>query len=58
MPGRTTVATSESEEMYLITIARAGEDGWVGPVPIPQVADALGVTQVAANEMVKKLVGR
>ena len=44
--------------MYLITIARAVEDGHAGPVPIPHVANALGVSQVAANEMVKKLSGR
>lgn len=50
--------TSESEEMYLITIARAREDGHTGPLPMPSVADALGVSQVAANEMVKKLATR
>jgi DtxR family Mn-dependent transcriptional regulator len=52
------VHTSESEEMYLITVARAVEDGADGPVPIPQLAEALGVSQVAANEMVKKLDAR
>lgn len=51
-------STSESEEMYLITIARAGEDGHQGPVPVPYVADVLSVSRVSANEMVKKLVAR
>lgn len=50
--------TSESEEMYLITIAMAGEDGIEGPVPVPHVAEKLDVSRVSANEMVKKLVGR
>ncbi len=51
-------ATSESEEMYLITIAMAVEDGQVPPIPVPQLADALDVSRVSANEMVKKLDGR
>ena len=51
-------ATSESEEMYLITIAMAVEDGAEGPVPVPQLAEALQVSRVSANEMVKKLAGR
>lgn len=50
--------TSESEEMYLITVARAVEDGHVGPVPVPVVADALDHSRVSANEMAKKLVAR
>lgn len=44
--------------MYLITIAMAAEDGHRGPVPVPQLAKALGVSRVSANEMVKKLAGR
>ncbi len=51
-------STSESEEMYLITIAMAVEDGHVGPVPVPQLAKSLGVSRVSANEMVKKLADR
>ncbi len=51
-------ATSESEEMYLITIAMAVEDGQEAPIPVPQLADALSVSRVSANEMVKKLDGR
>ena len=50
--------TSESEEMFLITVARAIEDGHAGPVPVPLLAEALSVSRVSANEMAKKLVGR
>lgn len=53
-----TANTSESEEMYLITIAMLVEDGHVGPVPVPQLATELDVSRVAANEMVKKLATR
>ena len=53
-----TSTTSESEEMYLITIAMAVEDGHEGPVPVPKLAEALDVSRVSANEMVKKLAGR
>lgn len=50
--------TSESEEMFLITVARAIEDGQQSPVPVPRVADGLSISRVSANEMTKKLVGR
>lgn len=50
--------TSESEEMYLITIAMAMEDGQEPPIPVPHLAEALGVSRVSANEMVKKLDAR
>lgn len=50
--------TSESEEMYLITIAMRVEEGHEGPVPVPVLARALGVSRVSANEMVKKLAAR
>lgn len=50
--------TSESEEMFLITVARAIEDGHSGPVPVPLLADALSISRVSANDMAKKLVGR
>lgn len=51
-------ATSEAEEMYLITIAMAVEDGHEGPVPIPYLGKKLEVSRVSANEMVKKLVDK
>ncbi len=53
-----TASTSEAEQMYLITIAMAAEDGHVGPVPVPQLAEALEVSRVSANEMIKKLAER
>ena len=51
-------STSESEEMFLITVARAIEDGHPEPVPAPMVAEDLSVSRVSANEMAKKLVAR
>ena len=50
--------TSESEEMYLITVARAGESGTAGPVPVAAVAKELEVSVASANEMVRRLAGR
>jgi DtxR family Mn-dependent transcriptional regulator len=49
---------SESEEMYLITVARAEEGGATGPVPVTAIAAALRVSVAAANEMIRKLAGR
>jgi len=51
-------ATTESEEMYLITVAMAVEDGRIDPVPVPDLAKSLAVSKVAANEMIKKLEAR
>lgn len=51
-------STSESEEMYLITVARAIEDGSDRPVPVAVIAKRLQVSVASANEMVRKLVGR
>lgn len=48
-------ATSESEEMYLITVARAVEAGRAEPIPTPVIAEALSVTVASANEMIRKL---
>ena len=50
--------TTESEEMYLITVARAIESGHPEPVPMPAIAEALSVSVASANEMVRKLAGR
>ncbi len=50
--------TTESEEMYLITVARAVEAGHPEPVPMPAIAEALSVSVASANEMVRKLAGR
>jgi DtxR family Mn-dependent transcriptional regulator len=46
---------SESEEMYLITIVHLKELGLSEPVPLSRLAQELGVVQVSANQMVKKL---
>ena len=51
-------STTESEQMYLITVARAIEGGAVGPVPISKIAAALDVSVPSANEMVRKLDSR
>ncbi|HAX82501.1 MAG TPA: DtxR family transcriptional regulator [Actinobacteria bacterium] len=50
--------TTESEEMYLITVARAIESGHPEPVPMPAIAEALSVSVASANEMVRKLANR
>jgi len=46
---------SESEEMYLITIARLVEQGLEEPVPISLLAAELSIQPVSANQMVHKL---
>ena len=51
-------STTEAEQMYLITIAMAAEDGHDGPVPVPRLAESLEVSRVSANEMIKKLADR
>jgi len=50
--------TSEAEEMYLITIARAVEDGQIEPVPVSYAARELAVSGVSANQMIRKLASR
>lgn len=50
--------TSESEEMYLITVARAAEDGQAGLIPVAAIAKDLHVSVASANEMVRKLATR
>jgi DtxR family Mn-dependent transcriptional regulator len=51
-------STSESEQMYLITVARVAETGTEGPVPVSQIAGDLKVSVPSANEMIRKLEGR
>lgn len=46
---------SEAEEMYLIALAKLGERGVQGPVPLAQLAQELSVLPVSANQMVHKL---
>lgn len=47
--------TTEAEEMYIITVARAVEDGVGPPVPVSTISGVLEVTSVSANQMIKKL---
>lgn len=46
---------SETEEMYLVTIRIICEHCTDSPIPIPAIADRLGVQPVSANQMVNKL---
>lgn len=46
---------SESEEMYLVTIARLIEKGEESPVPVSLLASELAVMPVSANQMIRKL---
>ena len=46
---------SESEEMYLVSIARLEETGLPAPIPLARLAEALAVQPVSANQMVRKL---
>jgi DtxR family Mn-dependent transcriptional regulator len=48
---------SESEQMYLITIARAMEDGGPAPLPLSHIAHELSLQPVSVNQMVRKLEG-
>lgn len=47
--------TSGSEEMYLLTVAVAEEDGHQGPLSLSALATTLGVSAASANEMIRKL---
>ncbi len=47
--------TSESTEMYLITIATMGSEDQITPLPIASLAEELRVQPVSANQMVKKM---
>ncbi len=46
---------SESEEMYLISIARLNEAGLEGPAPLSLLASELDLAPVSVNQMVRKL---
>lgn len=46
---------SESEEMYLITIARLVEQGVEGPISVSRLAEELAIQPVSANQMIHKL---
>ncbi|HJW91035.1 MAG TPA: metal-dependent transcriptional regulator [Anaerolineales bacterium] len=46
---------SESEEMYLVTVALLVEAGLESPVPLSQLANELAIQPVSVNQMVRKL---
>jgi Mn-dependent DtxR family transcriptional regulator len=43
---------NDSQEMYLVEIAQANEDG-INPVPVNHLAERLKVQPVSANQMIK-----
>jgi DtxR family Mn-dependent transcriptional regulator len=47
--------SSESVEMYLVTIAMLGEEGLSSPVPLSRLAEELTVQPVSANQMIRKM---
>ena len=44
--------------MYLITVAVAEEAGGTAPLPLADLAQALGISPVSANQMVRRLAER
>ncbi|KPL71992.1 hypothetical protein ADN00_15940 [Ornatilinea apprima] len=46
---------SESEEMYLVTIARLIEDGTSSPIPLSTLAREMEILPVSANQMIRKM---
>ena len=46
---------SESEEMYVVTIAMLQENGAENPLPLSHLASELSIQPVSANQMIKKL---
>jgi DtxR family Mn-dependent transcriptional regulator len=46
---------SESEEMYVVTIAMLQEAGASTPIPLSRLASELDIQPVSANQMIKKL---
>ena len=46
---------TESEQMYLVSMARLAEVIHECPIPVSQVAELLGVTSISANQMIHHL---
>ncbi|MBX0328464.1 metal-dependent transcriptional regulator [Oscillochloris sp. ZM17-4] len=46
---------SESEQMYLLTVAMLAEDGAPPPISLAQLSSSLAIQPVSANQMVRKL---
>ncbi|MCD4754133.1 MAG: metal-dependent transcriptional regulator [Anaerolineaceae bacterium] len=55
MSDQLSIKLSESEEMYLETIASIVEDETLEIVPLSQLADRLNIHVVSANQMIRKL---
>jgi len=55
MPDHISEPISESEQMYLITIARSIEEGGPEPLPLSHIAQKLSLQPVSVNQMVRKL---
>jgi len=47
--------STESEQMYLVSMARLAEVVDECPIPVSQVAELLGVTSISANQMIHHL---
>ncbi|NWG19902.1 MAG: metal-dependent transcriptional regulator [Chloroflexi bacterium] len=55
MDDHNTSTMSESEQMYLLTLAMLAEDGMVPPIPLAALAHARAIQPVSVNQMVRKL---
>ena len=55
MDDHNTHSMSESEQMYLLTLAMLAEDGLAPPVPLATLAQARAIQPVSVNQMVRKL---
>jgi len=55
MTNHNSESISESEQMYLITIARLIEDGQPEPIPLSDIAEGMSVLPVSVNQMVRRL---
>lgn len=55
MINHNTETMSESEQMYLLTLAMLAEDGLAPPIPLAALAHARAIQPVSVNQMVRKL---
>jgi Mn-dependent DtxR family transcriptional regulator len=46
---------SESEDMYLLTVAKLVEAGAQAPIPVSRLAQELSIQPISANQMIRKL---
>ena len=46
---------SESEDMYLLTVAKLVEAGEQTPIPVSRLAQELSIQPISANQMIRKL---